>query len=390
MMLDTERTRDVRFEVWIWTRPFLCFLFLLVSASERGFTQSSLEQVFASIERGDYSLAESAFSQNPRLSLLKGILQFHRGDYTSAQATLSQILQQNDHPHARLFLALSQAATGGCDAARAELERQFSARGNSDTQRLAGLALSQCYLSSGRYSEAFGVLARLEADHPSNADVLYQSAKLHMKAWNDAVFKMFEKTPASFRVNQLSAEIFEIQGKYAEAIVEHRKAIEKNPAALNLHFRLGRALLMESHSAESLEAARREFLEELRLNPSDAVAEYQVGQVLVAQQNRAEAVRRYERAVELNPQFAEAVLALGKIRGEQKRFDESVELLRQAVHLLPRSEAARYALMIAYRNAGKTLEALKVKESLEQLQRPPEGEFTEFLKRLGETPKTRQ
>ena len=42
------------------------------------------------------------------------------------------------------------------------------------------------------------------------------------------MFLMFQKTPASFRVNQLSAEIFEIQGKYSEAVAEFRKAIEKN------------------------------------------------------------------------------------------------------------------------------------------------------------------
>jgi hypothetical protein len=42
--------------------------------------------------------------------------------------------------------------------------------------------------------------------------------------------------------------------------------------------------------------------------------------------------------------------------------------------------------MIAYRNSGKTEEALRAKETLEKLQRPPEGEFTDFLKRLGEGP----
>ena len=31
-------------------------------------------------------------------------------------------------------------------------------------------------------------------------------------------------------------------------------------------------------------------------------------------------------------------------------------------------------------------EALRAKETLERLQRPPEGEFTDFLKRLGESP----
>ena len=101
--------------------------------------------------------------------------------------------------------------------------------------------------------------ARLQSLYPSDADVLYQLAKVHRLAWNDAVFQMFQKTPSSFRVNQLSAEIFETQGRYADAISEYRKAIEKNPAAINLHYRLGRALLLESHQPEALRDARKQF-----------------------------------------------------------------------------------------------------------------------------------
>ena len=92
-----------------------------------------------------------------------------------------------------------------------------------------------------------------------------------------ALWSMFRKTPNSYRVNQISAEVFEIQNRYPEAISEYRKAIEKNPAALNLHFRLGRALLLESHSPDNLALARREFEAELALNPADAVAEYETG-----------------------------------------------------------------------------------------------------------------
>ena len=75
----------------------------------------------------------------------------------------------------------------------------------------------------------------------------------------------------------------------------------------------------------------------------------------------------------LSPQFPEALLALGKVRSDQKRHEESIELLQRAVELLPQSEAAHYALMIAYRNAGKTEESLRTKEILEKLQLPPEG-----------------
>jgi tetratricopeptide (TPR) repeat protein len=110
-----------------------------------------------------------------------------------------------------------------------------------------------------------------------------------MKAWNDVVFRMYQKTPASFRVNQLSGEIFEIQGRFQDAAAEYRKAIRKNPAALNLHFRLGRALLLQSHDPANLREARKEFESELALNPSDAVAEFQVGQILQTGQNPAAA-----------------------------------------------------------------------------------------------------
>jgi tetratricopeptide (TPR) repeat protein len=364
-------------------RFFSLVLPLLASLS---FAQNPLQEALSAIESGDYAKAEQALSRNPENLLLKGILQFHRGDYASAEKSLTQASERAADPRGRTFLALARAAMGGCKEARSELEQQFSLQNPSDLHRLAGLALSQCHLVDNRYAEASRVLERLTSLYPTDADVLYQSARLHMKAWNEVLFQMFQKTPSSFRVNQLSAEIFETQGKYTEAIAEYRKAIEKNPLALNLHFRLGRALLIESHSGSALEQARQEFEAELRLNPGDAAAEYQVGQILVAQQKPSEAASRYERAVALNPQFPEALLALGKVRSDQKRHQESIELLQRAVELLPQSEAAHYALMIAYRNAGKTEEALRTKEVLEKLQRPPEGEFTDFLKKLGEKP----
>jgi tetratricopeptide (TPR) repeat protein len=139
---------------------------------------------------------------------------------------------------------------------------------------------------------------------------------------------------------------------------------------------------MESHSTDSLGVARQEFESELKLNPSDAAAEYHVRQILLAQQKAQEAGKSYERALALSAKFARALLALGKLRFDEKRFSESIALLQQAAALLPKSEAAQFALMIAYRNSGKTDEALRAKETLEKLQGPPEGEFTDFLRRL--------
>jgi tetratricopeptide (TPR) repeat protein len=313
--------------------------------------------------------------------MVKGLEAFHRGDYPTAEREFSAAKD----PRAGAFLALTLAATNRCEQAESGLTAAFGAA-RSETQRLAGIALAQCHITASRWEPAFRAVSKLEADYPRDADVLYMSARLHMRAWNDTIFKLYQAAPASFRVNQISGEILEIQGQYEAAAAEFRKALEKNPQALNLHFRLGRALLMASHSPDSLAAALKEFEAELEHNPRDAVAHYQVAQVLLAQGKTAECTARLEKSLELNPELAEAMIALGKLRLEARRNDEAIALLTKAVKLQPRSEAAHYSLMMAYRNSGRMDDARRQKAELDKLQRPPEGEFTEFLKKLGEKP----
>jgi tetratricopeptide (TPR) repeat protein len=318
----------------------------------------------------------------------EGIEAFHRGRYAQARQTLEKVVSASPNDTAaRTFLALSRAATGACDAARGDLEQQFANNPEVSLRRLAGIALVQCGLSRNRLADVWPVLNQLQKSFPDDADVLYETARVHMKAWNDAVFQMHQKTPASFRVNQLSGEIFETQARYQEAATEYRKAIQKNPAALNLHYRLGRALLLQSHDPANLREARREFEAELVLNPSDAVAEYQVGQILQAEQNPALAAARFEKAVSLDPNFAEALIALAKTRSDAKKYAEAIPLLERAVKLQPASEPAHYGLMLAYRNAGRMDDAQREKAVFDKLSRPPEGEFTEFLKKLGDKAK---
>jgi tetratricopeptide (TPR) repeat protein len=308
----------------------------------------------------------------------EGIAAFHRGDYQAARDSLER---NANEPQARFFLALIQAATGACGAATPDLEKGFS--GGAD-RRLAGLALSQCHITAKRFAEAGVILAQLEKEFPADADVLYVSAAYHMKAWNDAIYRMYQKAPSSYRVDELSAEVFETQGKYAEAVAEYRKAIEKNPKAIDLHYRLGRALLLQSHDPAILGEARKAFETELSLNPSDAVAEYQVGQILIAEQKKGEAATHLERAAKLRPDFPEALVAVARLRSDAKQYDDAIALLERAIALQPRNETAHYNLMMAYRNAGRPAEAEREKNEIEKLQKPPEGEFTDFLKRLGD------
>jgi tetratricopeptide (TPR) repeat protein len=311
----------------------------------------------------------------------KGIAEFNKGNFKGARELLSAA---PGNLTAQAYLAFIQAATGECSAAAPRLTRQFSAKASPTLRRLAGLALAQCRITAKDFASAAPVVAQLEKEFPHDADVLYVAAAFHMKAWNDSIYRLYREAPASFRVNQLSAEVFETQGRYTEAIAEYRKAIVKNPGAIDLHYRLARAILQQSHDPAALDEARKEFEAELALNPSDAAAEYQIGQIFRSRQRSREAAVHFERAAELRPDFAEALIAVAKLRSDAKRFPEAIELLERATKLQPKNEAAHYSLMLAYRNAGRATDARREKDVLDTLQKPPEGEFTDFLKRLGE------
>jgi len=311
----------------------------------------------------------------------EGIAAFQTGHYSTALQKLTEAAKDPSDTQARAFLALTQAATGDCQTALPGLTSVPPASG--DVYRLAGLAAAKCYSLAGD-AKAFTLIASLERAYPKDSDVLYLAAKLHMKAFNDATFAMFQRTPASYRVHELSAEIFEVQNRYSDAIAEYRKAIELNPKAPDLHFRLGRALLLESHNQETLDQAASEFRLELQLNPEDGACEFQLGQIAQVKGNADDARAHFERAIELSPHFIQALIALGKMNTQAKRYPQAIELLSRAVHLQPSNETAHYALLTAYRDSGDMEKAKAEKEILDRLQKPPDGEFADFLKKLGE------
>lgn len=301
-----------------------------------------------------------------------GIQAFKEGRYSEA---LVKLKDAHD-PTGRAFLALSEAAVGDCKSALPGLSAIYA---DPTLSRLTGLAAVKCDPAN-----AFTRMARLEQQFPNDPDVLYTAAKLHMKAFNDATFAMFQRAPASYRVHELSAEIFEVQNRYADAVAEYKKAIEMNPNAPDLHFRLGRALLLESHDPAVLEQAANEFRSELKLSPEDGACEFQLGQIAQVEGKTAEAKSHFERALALSPNFVQALIALGKLSSQQKDYAHAIALLSRATVLQPANETAHYALLTAYRDSGDMERAKAEKATLDKLQKPPEGEFSDFLKKLGE------
>ena len=308
----------------------------------------------------------------------EGITAFNEGRYSLALAKLKGAKD----PTGSAFLGLAEAATGDCKTALPSMTAlQLQ---DPVLKRLIGLAQVKCYSATGDNAHAFALSDQLQKQYPNDADVLYTAAKLHMKAFNDATFAMFQRTPASYRVHELSAEIFETQTRYAEAIPEYRKAIELNPNAPDLHFRLGRATLLQSHDSKALDEAAAEFQSELKLSPEDTASEFQLGQIAFIKNNYAEAKTHFERALSLSPNFVQAQISLAKMYLGEKNYEEAIRLLTRATQTQPFNESAHYNLLTAYRNAGQLDKAKEEKAILDRLQKTPEGEFSDFLKKLGE------
>lgn len=314
----------------------------------------------------------------------EGIRAFNEGRYSVAITKLGPAATAGDE-QAVLFLALAQATAGNCAPALPVLTK-FETAADRSFSRLAGLAACKCYSKAGDLAKSLAVLQELERRFPNDADVLYTAAKLHMKAFNDTAFTMFQRVPQSYRVHELSAEVFEVENRYAEAASEYREAIKLSPHSPDLHYRLGRALLLESHSPEALQQAAGEFKAELAVNPEDSASEFQLGQIAQTQGRAADAQAHYEQALKLSPSFTEALVALGKLHTQQKAYGKAIPLLVRAAELQPKNEAAHYALLTAYRDSGQMDKAKEQKKILDNLQKAPEGEFSNFLKKLGEKP----
>ncbi len=247
--------------------------------------------------------------------LQRGMQLFDEGKFGAAMTEL----RQASGTQATVYLALTQAATNDCASAMPVLDEQAK-RLNTEEGRLAGLAAAKCASAAGDVAHALALLQPLQMRYPKDADVLYLAAETEMKAFNETTFAMFQRTPSSYRVHELSAEILEVQNRYSDAVAEYRKAIEGNPKAPDLHYRLGRAMLLQGHSPELLVEAAKAFAAELQISPEDSASEFQLGQIAQVQGRTEEAQSHFSTALKLSPTFANAMIALGKLYVQQKRY----------------------------------------------------------------------
>jgi tetratricopeptide (TPR) repeat protein len=202
--------------------------------------------------------------------------------------------------------------------------------------------------------DSLDFLAVLSRDFPRDPEVLYAAIHAYSDLSLRASQDLAHEAPFSFQVHELNAEALELQGKWDEAAAEYHKILDINPMLPGIHARLGRALLSKPQpSPAEVEQARKNFQEELEIDPRNAVAEFVLGQLAADAKDSATAIQHFTRATKLDTGFMEAYLGLGTALNSAKRFPEAIPPLETYEKMAPDSPTGHYQLAVAYAGAGR-------------------------------------
>ena len=226
-------------------------------------------------------------------------------------------------------------------------------------KRILGTDAVRCNMVLNRPDRAVDFMFLLNQDLPDDPEILYLSSHLYSDLSTRASQRLLMTAPASPQAHKLNAEVLEMQEKPNEAVEEYRRVLSLNPKATEIHYRIGQLLLAGPRGPSTVDDARREFEEELKIDPGNAAAEYELGEMGREARHWDQAIEHFGRAVRLESQFTEALIGLGKSLVSARRAQEAVAPLESAVKLEPGNPNAHYQLSFAYRRLGREQEAQK-------------------------------
>jgi predicted Zn-dependent protease len=167
--------------------------------------------------------------------------------------------------------------------------------------------------------------------------------------------KLATVAPDSVWFHQAAGEANESQGLYDAALREYRDVIAAAPRRPGIRFRIGRVLLARAKndpSGNDVAEARKAFEEELALDPTNANAAYELGELHRSSGEYEAARQRFEQAVTHYPNFEHALVGLGRTLVALGRPSEALRPLQTATKLNAESEVAFSQIAQAYSALG--------------------------------------
>ncbi len=256
--------------------------------------------------------------------------------------------------------AVKLAQTGHCEEAVPALKRASPRISDKSLKRTAGFAGVRCAMLLNQMDAAVDFLRLLNHEFPNDPEVLALSVHTFSDLSTRAAEQLAMTAPNSVEAHKLNAEALEAQGKWDAAEKEYKIVLRQNPQLPGTHFLLGRLILSKPDAGPTAaQDAKKEFEAELAIDPTNAGAEYVLGEIARQENQWPDAIKHFSRATELDASFGEAFLGLGTALLSAKRFSEAIPPLETAVKLEPRNPGAHYSLATALSRSGRKEEADK-------------------------------
>jgi tetratricopeptide (TPR) repeat protein len=281
-----------------------------------------------------------------------GALYVRQKQYKKAAEVLEKGLKIDPKmSSASALLGISLYEMGDYAAARRHLETALRANPKDDN---AELFLSNDLIKLGEWDSAASHLRQLSQRQPNNQEIWYLLGKVHMKLSELALGKLNEIDPNSVWVHEISGEIMESMKNFDGALIEYKKAVEIAPQQPGTHYLLGNAYW----SLESWDVATQQFREELLNDPSNCMAQWKLGNIVLEQHlDAGEALADVEKALAMCPSLVQARVDRARAFLKLDRNEEAMKDLQTAEQVSPEEPSIHFLLAQANRALGRIKEA---------------------------------
>ena len=349
--------------------PLLLYLVCLAAAQapDLNLLQRYSQEGERALAEHRYADAEKAYEKLRELSpgtaevhAGLGLIYYQQRKFALAVPALRQALKLNPKlPRTDILLALCLSELGQYQEALAGLGKAFKQTADDPLRRLAGLQLQRAYTQLEQDGKAAEIALQLTRLYPTDPEVLYHSGRLLSNYAYLMTMKLARLAPESPWTHQAAGEANESQGLYDPAIREYRAVLAADPRRPGIHFRIGRTLLAraaatpeEGPAAAFRAEAVNEFEQERALDPANATAAYELGEIHRRAGDLEEARKLFEAAVEHYPDFEQAQLGLGRVLLATGKLEPALAHLRKAIALDPENDVSYYQLSRAYQALG--------------------------------------
>lgn len=256
-------------------------------------------------------------------------------------------------PQARAMSGICQSELGRYSEAVLVLAPAFRKGSGTDVDLLIGLHLQKAYAELKEYDKAATVSEELLRRYPNNGEVLFQVSRFYGDRSYELISDLMRSDPDSAWAHYANGQVQESLGKYDAARSEYEKVLQRQPAMPDIHYRLGRVILLGSvRTPEVLAEASRAFEEELAIGPHNPDSEYELGEINREQGNYDLALGHFSTAVAQRPDFVEARIGVARTLMKLGRTAEAVPHLKEAARLDPENKVPHALLANAYRALG--------------------------------------